>query len=207
MTLFFSLDGLDGVGKSTQMELLRDWLQSQGFDVVTCRDPGSTQVGEATRAILLERNEWDIDRTSEMFLYMAARSQLVAEVIRPALADGKLVLSDRFLLANVVYQGHAGGLSVDDLWETGRIATGGLMPTRTIVMDMEVADAMARIGGEQDRMESQGTQFFQRVRDGFLFEADRRDDVTVVDANRSIEDLHLAIVHELQKELAGKVQP
>src|SRR5205823_183886 len=106
--MFFSIDGGDGTGKSTQIELLCEWLRSQGHQVVTCRDPGSTPLGEAIRDILLHREDLAIGRRSEMLLYMAARAQLVAEVIRPALQSDKIVVADRFLLANVAYQGYGG---------------------------------------------------------------------------------------------------
>ena len=108
--MFFSIDGGDGTGKSTQIERFCAWLESLGREVVTCRDPGSTPLGEAVRELLLNRHDLSIHRRSEMLLYMAARAQLVEEVIRPALDEGKTVVSDRYLLANVVYQGHAGGL-------------------------------------------------------------------------------------------------
>src|SRR5690348_15365648 len=112
--MFFSFDGLDGVGKTTQMDLFCDWLRSAGQEVITCQDPGSTPLGEMMRKILLERGPTPIDRRSEMLLFMVARAQLVAELIKPALAAGKTVVSDRYLLANVVYQGYAGGLDVDE---------------------------------------------------------------------------------------------
>ena len=134
--MFLSIDGGDGTGKSTQVELLAQWLRQQGRDVVTCRDPGSTPLGEAVRNILLDRHDLHIDRRSEMLLYMAARAQMVEEVIRPALEQGKTVLCDRYLLANVAYQGYGGGLDVPTLWEVGRVATGGLMPDLTIVLDV-----------------------------------------------------------------------
>ena len=107
--MFLSIDGGDGTGKSTQSELLCRWLGEQGREVVACRDPGSTPLGEAVRKLLLHRHDLEIDRRSEMLLYMAARSQLVEQVIRPALERGEVVVSDRYLLANVVYQGYAGG--------------------------------------------------------------------------------------------------
>ena len=108
--MFISFDGVDGVGKSTQTELFVEWLREQGQTVVTCRDPGSTELGERLRTLVLKASDIKIDAESEMLLYMAARAQLVAEVIQPALAAGQFVVSDRFLLANVVYQGHAAGL-------------------------------------------------------------------------------------------------
>jgi dTMP kinase len=113
--LFISLDGLDGTGKSTQCRLLADWLQKRGHEVIECADPGGTLAGDAIREILLGHKH-DLSLPCEAFLFMASRAQLTADVIRPALDAGRTVVSDRFLLANVVYQGHAGGLDPDRLW-------------------------------------------------------------------------------------------
>jgi len=163
--MFISIDGGDGTGKSTQADLLCRWLGQRGHEVVACRDPGSTPLGEAVRGILLDRHDLAIDRRSEMLLYMAARAQMVEEVIRPALERGKTVLSDRFLLANVVYQGYGGGLDVDVLWEVGRIATGGLMPELTMC-SMCHGSGRRRMARPLDRMEQQGAAFHARVREG-----------------------------------------
>jgi dTMP kinase len=184
--MFFSFDGIDGVGKSTQMALFVDWLRGRGHDVVTCRDPGGTELGEKLRAILLDKSDTPICRRAEMLLYMASRAQLVDQVIRPALAAGKTVVSDRYLLANVVYQGHAGGLPVDDLWRVGQVAVDGIEPTRVYLLDMSVADAVRRMNRAPDRMESQGHGYMEEVRQGFLAEAARRPDVVVIDAAREI---------------------
>lgn len=178
--MFISIDGGDGTGKSTQAELLAGWLHEQGRQVVACRDPGSTTLGEAVRNVLLDRHDLNIHRRSEMLLYMAARAQLAEEVIRPALEQGKTVVSDRYLLANVVYQGHAGGLDVPTLWEVGRIATGGLMPELTVVLDVPPEVSAARIDRPLDRMERQGAAFHARVREGFLAEAARLPERIVV---------------------------
>ncbi len=155
---------------------------------MACRDPGSTPLGEAVRDLLLHRHDLAIERRSEMLLYMAARAQLVAELIRPALASGKVVVADRYLLANVVYQGYAGGLDVRTLWDVGRFATGGLMPNLTIVLDLPAEAAAARINRDPDRMEMQGREFHARVHDGFLTEARRQPGrIVVVDASRPID--------------------
>jgi dTMP kinase len=197
--LFLSLDGLDGAGKSTQVGLLRDWLASQGRDVVTCRDPGTTAVGEAIRSVLLDHRHAGMHRRAEMLLYMAARSQMVEEVIRPALAAGKTVISDRYLLANVVYQGHAGGLDPGSLWEIGRIATGGLMPDLTVVLDLSPEAAAGRMRRELDRMETQGAEFRERVRSGFRLEAARDPErIRVIDASRAIGVVQAEIQHAVQ---------
>src|SRR5215831_17025192 len=109
---FLSLDGIDGTGKSTQCRLLADWLRGRGCDVVQCADPGGTAIGDALRDILLH-HRGELAPACEAFLFMASRAQLVAEVIRPALDAGRVVVCDRFLLANVVYQGYGGGLEAE----------------------------------------------------------------------------------------------
>lgn len=192
--MFLSLDGGDGTGKSTQCRLLAQWLAAQGHEVVVCRDPGSTPLGEAVRGLLLDRHDLSIHRRSEMFLYMAARAQMVEEVIRPALDAGKTVLTDRYLLANIVYQGYAGGLDVATLWEVGRVATGSLMPRLTVVLNVPAEVAAARLTGAPDRMESQGAAFHARVREGFLAEAARQPGrIAVVDASAGIDEVHQAV--------------
>jgi dTMP kinase len=191
--MFFSFDGIDGTGKSTQMELFTEFLRGAGHDVLTCRDPGGTMLGERLREILLHKAEIPLSGCAEMLLYMASRAQLVDQVIRPALTQGRVVVCDRFLLANVVYQGYAGGLDVDDLWRVGAVAIGGVQPDLTCVLDMPVQAAARRIHREPDRMESRGLQFMERVRQGFLAEAARRPDVVVVNADRDIASIQAEI--------------
>jgi len=188
--MFFTFDGLDGVGKSTQMTLFCEWLLELGHEPIVCRDPGTTQLGERLREILLTRSEMRIDRRAEMLIYMAARAQLVDEVIRPALAAGRAVVSDRFLLANVVYQAHAGGLNPAQVWEVGRVAVDGVVPDLMFVLDLDPEVAARRIGREPDRMESQGAEFRRKVRDGYLIEARRSpDQIVIVDAARDIDTI------------------
>ena len=195
LSVFFSFDGIDGAGKSTQIDLFCGWLAEQGRDVVQCRDPGTTRLGESIREILLKREEIRLDLRAEMLLYMAARAQLVDEVIHPALAAGKVVVSDRYLLANIVYQGHAGGLDVDELWRIGRVATSGIEPTLTIVLDMPPESAAARRTGQPDRLEKRGPEYRQRLRAGYLSEAARDPArIVVIDASRPIG----AIAAEIQ---------
>ena len=191
MAFFFSFDGVDGVGKSTQIDLFCEWLSEQGHDVVLCRDPGSTPLGEHLRTTVLEASEMRIDRRAEMLLFMAARAQMVNEIIDPALAAGKTVVSDRFLLANVVYQGHAGGLDVGTLWSIGAVATGGTMPQLTFVMDMSPRVAAERLQRSLDRMESQGFEYLDKVRDGFLAESGRFPDrYRVINADQPVGSVH-----------------
>lgn len=201
---FISLDGLDGTGKSTQCRLVADWLRAGGHAVTTCIDPGSTPLGAQLRSLVLHHRP-DIDRMCEALLFMASRAQLVAEVIRPALASGQIVISDRFLLANVVYQGHAGGLDVERLWEVGLFATGGLEPDLTLVLDLPPEEAALRRGRPADRIEGRGADYHTRIRHGFLAEARRRPErICVVDAAGSVGDVQEAIRREIQGILSIK---
>jgi dTMP kinase len=198
--MFFCFDGLDGVGKTTQMDRFVAWLREAGHDVVRCYDPGCTPLGEAIREILLG-HKLPIARTSEMLLFMAARAQMVAEVIRPALEQGQTVVSDRYLLANVVYQGHAGGLDVDVIWRIGQVATAGILPDLVFVLDMPPQAAAARIDRQLDRMETQGPEYQARLRQGFLVEAAKDPQRTVViDATRDIDAVQADI-----RAAAGRV--
>ena len=187
--MFFSFDGIDGVGKTTQMDLFCHWISEKGQEVVTCRDPGSTPLGERVREILLHSGEeTTIGRRAEMLLYMAARAQLVDEVIRPALAAGKTVVSDRYLLANLVYQGHAGGLDLESIRRVGSVATDGIWPDVVFLLDMAPTAADGRMQRTLDRMERQGADFRERLRDGFLAEAARAENrVRVIDADRAVD--------------------
>jgi dTMP kinase len=188
--MFFSFDGIDGVGKSTQVSLLADALRARGKEVLICRDPGSTPLGERIREVLLANDsDTPISRRAEMLLYMAARAQLVEQVIRPALDAGKVVIADRYLLANVVYQGHAGGLDPQEIWDVGRVATRGLMPDCIFLLDMIPTRAGQRIDRPLDRMESQGDEFRERLRSGFLHEAAGRERVHVIAADGPVEQV------------------
>lgn len=215
--MFITLDGLDGTGKSTQCLRLAEsmrgtgmidraaesanrlvrhvakWLRGPGGEVVTCRDPGDTPLGDSLRAILLDQRG-EMTATAEAMLFMASRAELVARVIRPALDRGACVISDRFLLSTVVYQGYGGGLNPDDLWAVGKVATGGLEPDLTIVLDMPVDAAAVRRGRAPDRIELRDLAFHERVRRGFLTEAARRpDDILVIDATADVDTIHAAI--------------
>lgn len=187
---FIVLEGIDGAGKSSQIAALVGWLREQGRHVTTCRDPGSTPAGDAIRGILLDRHEIDLAPASEMLLYMAARAQLVAEVIAPALARGEWVVSDRFLLANIVYQGYAGGLDPEVVRRVGAVATGGLEPDLVLLLDIDLETASRRLARPLDKLENRGDDFRRRLRDGYRAEA-ARDPLRIktVDATGSPDDV------------------
>ena len=195
--MFFSFDGVDGAGKSTQIRLLAEALTKRGCHVVTCRDPGSTPLGDRLRSLLLDHHNTPIHRRAEMLLYMASRAQLVEQVIRPALDAGKIVISDRYLLANVVYQAHAGGLDPADV---GQVAVAGIMPRLVFLLDMPAELAARRIQRAPDRMEAQGLEYLEQVRQGFLFEArQRQGEIVVLDANREPEAIHADVMREVER--------
>jgi dTMP kinase len=194
---FLSLDGLDGCGKSTQCRLLADWLRGRGLEVVECADPGGTPLGESIRALLLDRHR-HMEARTEALLFMASRAQLVDEIVRPALEAGRVVVSDRYLLSTVVYQGHAGGLRPEELWQFGRLATAGLEPELTLVLDLPVEKAWRRRTAPADRVESRDLAYHQRVREGFLAEARRQPDrIHIVNADQPVEAVHEQVCREV----------
>jgi len=159
--MFISLEGPDGVGKTTQVALLAERLRAAGVAVVECREPGGTDLGERVRALLLGGDVAISDR-SEALLFAAARAQLVDEVIRPALAEGAWVVCDRFIDSSLVYQGVARGLGVEPVLGASLFATGGLLRERTLVLE-----GTARRDAVPDRMEAAGEAFHARVSEGF----------------------------------------
>lgn len=195
---FISLDGLDGTGKSTQCRLLADWLRQRGYEVLLPIDPGGTRVGTQLRQLILDARSV-MSLWCEALLFMASRAQLTSEVLRPALAAGKALVCDRFLLANVVYQGHAGGLDPEQLWKVGLLGTEGLVPDRTIVLDLSPEVAQKRRQGPADRVESRDPEYHRRVREGFLFEARRQPErIRVVNADAPIAVVQEAIRREVE---------
>lgn len=201
---FISLDGPDGGGKTTQAARLAAWLRDTGREVVTCRDPGGTALGDRLRAILLDRHDTPIGMRAEMLLYMASRAQLVEEVLAPALGAGKVVVSDRFLLANVVYQGLAGGLPAEQLWDVGQVATAGLLPDLTLLLDVPPDVALARMGGTRDRIEDRPESYRRAVREGFLRAAPSYPaPLVVIDATADPEAVFQHIQREVARALGG----
>ena len=196
---FISLEGIDGAGKSAQIGRLAEWLRSTGRHVTTCRDPGSTPVGDAVRAILLDRHDLHLAATAEMFLYMAARAQMVAEVIEPAIGRGEWVVSDRYLLSNIVYQGYAGGLDPETIRGVGRIATAGRMPDLVILLDVDLETSGRRLARPLDKLENRGEDYRSRLRGGYRNEAARQpESIVTIDATAGIDDvaaaIHLAVI-------------
>jgi dTMP kinase len=199
--MFFVFDGMDGAGKTTQLQLFAQWLTQHGHDVVVCKDPGTTELGETLRQVLLGKHQIDIHLRSELLMFMAARAQLVEEVIRPALAAGKIVVSDRYVFSTVVYQGYAGNIEPDTVWDLNHFATDGLMADMTFLFDLDTQTALSRLGPMRDRMESRGQDYFNKLRNGFVAEAKRWPaGVELVDASGSLNE-----VQQKLRELASGV--
>lgn len=198
--MFVAFEGVDGAGKSTQVKLLGEHLERSGREVVICREPGGTSLGEELRRILLDPGSGDLQPEVEVLLFMAARAQLCNKIIRPELESGKAVISDRFLWSSVVYQGVVGGLGVEEVLSIGRVATRGLLPELTFLVDLDPAASHSGLD-DGDRMESRGIEFQRRVRDGFLALAEEfKDSFILIDGGASIDQVHQQVLDALPKE-------
>lgn len=190
--LFITFEGTEGCGKSTQIKELRDHLESLGRKVLVTREPGGAAISEAIRTILLDTAHHAMTPTTELFLYEAARAQHVAEVIRPALKRGECVLCDRYADSTTAYQGGGRELPVDVLERLHEIATGGLWPRITFLLDLPVEEGLQRAGdgGRYDRIEQETVEFHVRVRDAFIALAEEHPDrIRIVDARGSVQDV------------------
>lgn len=193
--VFVTFEGPEGSGKSTQIALLARELAAGGLAVRVLREPGGTEIGEAIRAILLDPETTGLDARAELLLYEAARAQLVAEVIEPALDAGEVVLCDRFFDSSTAYQGHGRGLPTAEVDLLNKAATGGLQPDRTLVLDIDPALGVGRATTQgADRLESEDLAFHERVRSGFLAIArEHPQRVRVVDASGAMDEVAAAI--------------
>lgn len=200
--LFITFEGVEGAGKSTHIALLRDALAAKGRRVYTTREPGGEPVAESIRRVLLAENQV-VDATTELFLFLAARAQVTSRVIRPHLEGGETVLCDRFIDSTVAYQGYARGHDVETIRSLNRLATGGLMPDVTILLDLDPAAGLAR-QKDRNRMESEALAFHQRVHDGYLAEAARDPGrFRVIDASRPPDEVFRDVLAAVQPLLSG----
>ena len=197
--LFITFEGGDGCGKTTQIKLLDEYLRSKGYRTLLTREPGSKGLGVKLREILLNY-DGEVSPTCESFLFLADRAQHVDCIIKPALQEGVIVLCDRHTDSTVAYQGSGRGLDLEQIHRLNNIATSGLKPDLTIVLDVDVETSQKRVGDEKDRMESAGVEFFERVRQGFLEIAKQEPErVKVVDSTQTIQEIHEQIL-----ELVGR---
>ena len=187
---FITFEGGEGSGKSTQIALLASALRELGETVLTVREPGSSVVGESIRATLLDPANAAMSDRAELLLYEAARAQVVDEVIRPALEAGTVVLADRYFDSTTAYQGYGRGLNLDEIAQLNAFAVGGLVPDRTVVLDIPADEGLTRALsiGQPDRLEQQALAFHERVREGFLDIAlTEPNRVRVVDAVQNVD--------------------
>lgn len=202
--IFITFEGIDGCGKSTQLKMTMDWLKESGCDLLQIREPGGTVVGEKIRNILLDKKNDSMTSLSELLLYEAARAQITEEVIRPALLEGKVVISDRFFDSTYAYQGCARGLGSDLVNSLNLIATGNLEPDITICLDISPMDALKRRqarGEAEDRLEALGTSFQEKVREGYLKLASENKRVKIIDASSTPEEIQEKIREYIKEKL------
>ena len=196
--LFITFEGGDGCGKTTQINLLDAYLRSKGYKTLLTREPGSKGLGVKLREILLNY-DGEVSPTCESFLFLADRAQHVDCIIKPAIEDGIIVLCDRHIDSTVAYQGYGRGLDIEQIHKLNEIATSGLKPDLTIVLDVDVETSQKRVGVEKDRMESAGIEFFERVRNGFLEIAKQEPQrVKVVDSTKTINEIHNQILELIE---------
>lgn len=192
--LFITFEGADGCGKTTQLNLLKTYLESQGEEVLVTREPGGKGLGEKFREILLNY-DGVVSERCESFLFLADRAQNIDTIVKPAVNSGKIVLCDRHIDSSVAYQGYGRGLDIEEIKQLNTLATGGLLPDLTLVFDIDIETSMQRVGKEKDRMESAGDAFFDKVRNGYLELAKQEPErIKVVNATESIEQIHKKVV-------------
>ena len=201
---FISLEGGEGAGKSTQNKRIVDWLSGQGKTVVETREPGGTVVSEQIRQVLLDTRNAGLNAVAELLMMFAARSQLVQEVIEPALADGKVIVCDRFADASYAYQGGGRQLGAKTVAMVEQIVLGDLQPDLTLLFDIPVELGMTRVAdrGEADRFEVESNGFFERVRQAYLERAAANPQrFIVIDASQGEEQVWLQVEHALRAGL------
>jgi len=200
---FITLEGPDGSGKSTQSLLLARYLKRQGHKVVRTREPGGTSIAEALRRIILNPKN-RISKVTEVLLYEAGRAQHTSELILPALREGKIVICERYTDATLAYQGYGRKLDIRMVKELNRIASSGLKPDLTLLLDLNVREGLKRVrkisGGRMDRMERESIRFHERVRKGYLKIASREPGrVKLIRVKETPEKTHLEVVKIVEK--------
>ena len=196
------MEGPDGSGKTTQIDLLKKYLEHRGYDIVIAREPGGTTIGEAIREIILNPDYKEMGHMTELLLYASARAQLVNQVIKPALAEGKAVICDRFVESSAVYQGIGRGLGVDTVYEVNNFALGDVKPKLTIFMDLDAEDGIKRKKkqAELDRMEQEDLSFHKRVVEGYRQLAKLYPErIVPINATLPIDEIHSMIVQEVEQ--------
>lgn len=199
--LFITIEGGDGSGKSTQIDLLTTYFRDHGREVLLTREPGGTTISEKIRDIILDKENMEMADMTEALLYAASRAQHTVEYILPNIKSGKIVICDRYVDSSVVYQGHARGLGIDDVETINHYATLGTTPDLTILLDLPPEIGLARKKNQKalDRLELQADSFHLKVNEGYKILAKRHEDrILSVDATMSIDDIHKVIVEAIE---------
>lgn len=197
--LFITFEGIDGCGKTTQLNLLAEYFKEKGHEVVITREPGAKGLGEKLREILLNY-DGEVSSNCEAFLFLADRAQHIDTIVKPAIDSGKIVLCDRHTDSTLAYQGYGRGVSLEQLKMLNTLATSGFVPDLTFVFDVDMETSQSRVGKDKDRMESAGLDFHQRVRQGYLEIAKAEPErVKVINAMDSIENIFEQVKNEMQR--------
>ena len=200
--LFITFEGADGCGKTTQLNLLAQYLRENGKEVVITREPGAKGLGEKVREILLNY-DGDVSPNCEAFLFLADRAQNIDMIVKPAIAEGKIVLCDRHTDSTLSYQGYGRGVDLERAKMLNKIATSGLVPDLTYVFDIDVETSMSRVGKDKDRMESAGIEFHEKVRKGYLEIAKQEPDrMRVINSKDSIENIFVQVKKIFDKKVS-----
>lgn len=205
--LFITMEGTDGSGKTTQIKLLSDYLEKAGYDVVCTREPGGTKIGEKIRSILIDTENKNMSNITEMFLYSAARAQLVKEVIIPKMNGGGIVISDRFVDSSIVYQGMAREIGEKEVKEVNKYAVGNLLPDITFLLELDFEKGIKRKKQQSklDRIEGENLYFHKKVFYGYKKLASKNSNrIKVIDASLSENEIHKIIVESVNSLINGR---
>ncbi|MFP4697629.1 MAG: dTMP kinase [Eubacteriales bacterium] len=201
---FITFEGSDGSGKTTQIELVKTYFESKKIDYIFTREPGGTVIGETIREIILDKKHMEMSEKTEALLYAASRAQHVKELIKPALAKGKVVLCDRFVDSSIIYQGMGRGLGEEVISRINEWATGGLKPDLTVLLDLDHKIGLTRKKSQKvlDRLELQKSEFHNIVVEGYKNLAEKnKDRIVAINASLKIEDIHKTIIKAISKVL------
>lgn len=202
--LFITIEGTDGAGKSTQIELLKKFLENKGYDVVETREPGGTPIGEKIRDLLLDIENKNMSNETEALLYAAARAQHVYEKIKPEIENGKIIICDRFVDSSLAYQAYARGICENMIKDINKYAVLGIEPDITLFLCLEPKKGISRKknAAQLDRIEQEKIDFHNKVYDGYIkIYNENKSRIKCIDADKSIEEVHKQIITEVQKVL------
>lgn len=194
--ILITFEGPDGSGKTTQIEMLKEYLNNKGYEIVFTREPGGTMIGEKIRNIILDNDNSEMSPMCEALLYAASRAQLVHEVIKPALEVGKIVIADRFVESSIVYQGIGRNLGIDPIRMINNAATDGLKPDVTFMLTIPYEEGLRRKSKQRtlDRLENSGGDFHKRVFEGYMQLVGSAEYIRTIKADRAVEEIHKDII-------------